>query len=136
MIILIYINDLKFSVKNSKTHHFADDTNFLYINKSLKIVCKKVNQDLKGVTDWLNSNRISLNISKTEFVIFCRPRNQTFILESPYKRTHKKLNKSNSMLSKICHYVYKNTIRSLYFTLFSSYIGYVVRFGVKLEIIT
>ena len=38
-------------------------------------MCKKVNCDLKGITDWLNTNRISLNISKTEFVIFRSPRN-------------------------------------------------------------
>ena len=153
LLFLIYINDLKFSVRNSKTHHFADDTNFLYINKSLKILCKKVNQDLKGVTDWLNSNRISLNISKTEFVIFRRPRSKIpndiniklngkrlypskyikylgVLLDehlswSPHiNELTKKLNKSNSMLSKIRHYVNKNAIRSLYFTLFSSHIGY------------
>ena len=36
----------------------------------------------------------------------------------------KKLNRSNSMLSKIRHYVDKNTIRSLYFSLFHSHINY------------
>ena len=36
----------------------------------------------------------------------------------------KKLNRSNSMLSRIRHFVDKNTMRSLYFTLFSSHINY------------
>ena len=36
----------------------------------------------------------------------------------------KKLNRSNSMLSKVRHYVNCNTIRSLYFALFSSHISY------------
>ena len=33
-------------------------------------MCKKINYDLKGITNWLNANRISLNVSKTEFIIF------------------------------------------------------------------
>ena len=134
-------------------HHFADDTNLLYINKSLKILCKKVNFDLKGITDWLNANRISLNVNKTEFIIFHSPRKQVdyninIKLNSKrlYPSTYikylgvlldehlswkphineltKKLNRSNCMLSKIRHYVDKNTIRSLYFSLFSSHINY------------
>ena len=36
LLFLIYINDLHFAIKYSVTHHFADDTNFLYISKSLK----------------------------------------------------------------------------------------------------
>ena len=70
LLFLIYINDLSVSVKNSIVHHFADDTNLLYINKSLKVLCKKVNHDLKGITDWLNANRISLNVNKTEYLLF------------------------------------------------------------------
>ena len=75
LLFLIYINDLSLSVKNSIVHHFADDTNLLSIDKSLKVLCKKVNYDLKGITNWLNANRISLNVSKTEFIIFRKPRN-------------------------------------------------------------
>ena len=70
LLFLVYINDLSLSVKNSQVYHFADDTNLLYIHKSIRILCKNVNYDLKGITDWLNANRISLNANKTEFVIF------------------------------------------------------------------
>ena len=55
-------------------HHFADDTNLLNVNKSLKALCRNVNYDLKGITNWLYANRLSLNVSKTEFVIFCNPK--------------------------------------------------------------
>ena len=153
LLFLIYINDLNLSVKNSTVHHFADDTNLLYINKSLKLICKKVNYDLKGITDWLNANRISLNVNKTEFVIFRSPRkpidseiNIKLNGKHLYPSTHikylgvlidehlswkphideliKKLNKTNSMLSKIRHYVNKDIIRSIYFSIFSSHISY------------
>ena len=153
LLFLIYINDLNISVKNSMVHHFADDTNLLYINKSLKVLCKKVNYDLKGITNWLNANRISLNVNKTEFVIFRSPRklinyeinirlNGQRLYPSSYikylgvlldehlswkphtNELIKKLNRSNSMLAKIRHYVNKNTIRSLYFSIFYSHINY------------
>ena len=35
---------------------------------------KQVNQDLKNLTNWLNTNRICLNVSKTEAVLFESPR--------------------------------------------------------------
>ena len=153
LLFLIYINDLNLSVKSSIVHHFADDTNLLYINKSIKVLCKKVDYDLKGITNWLNANRISLNVRKTEFIIFRKP-NKSIDFEIKIKingkRLHpstnikylgilldehlswkpyineltKKINRSNSMLSKIRHYVNSNTIRSLYFALFSSHISY------------
>ena len=73
LLFLIYINDLNISVKNSIVHHFADDTNLLSIDKSITVLCKKVNYDLKGITNWLNANRISLNVNKTKFIIFRKP---------------------------------------------------------------
>ena len=41
LLFLIYINDLHQSIKNSKMHHFADDTNLLYTSSSLKDINKK-----------------------------------------------------------------------------------------------
>ena len=43
-------------------HHFADDTNLLNCNKSVKRMNKQVNQDLKNLTNWLNANKICLNV--------------------------------------------------------------------------
>ena len=36
LLFLIYINDLHVVIKHCKIHHFADDTDLLIINKSLK----------------------------------------------------------------------------------------------------
>ena len=70
LLFLIYINDMHLAVKNSILHHFADDTNLLYSNKSIKVLRKKVNIDLECIHDWLCANRLSLNAGKTEFIIF------------------------------------------------------------------
>ena len=50
-------------------HHFADDTNLLLFDNSLKSMKKKINIDLKLLCQWLAANKISLNSSKTEYLI-------------------------------------------------------------------
>ena len=51
-------------------YHFADDANLLYPNISLKRINKYINHDLRLIVHWLFANGISLNISKTEIVLF------------------------------------------------------------------
>ena len=46
LLFLVYINDLHDAVIHSLIHHFADDTNILYCNKSLKKINKHINHDL------------------------------------------------------------------------------------------
>ena len=70
LLFLIYINDLSTTIKHYKVHHFADDTNRLHINDSIKKLNKAVNFDLKSLTNWLNANKIPLNVSKTELILF------------------------------------------------------------------
>ena len=45
---------------------FADDTNLLNYNNSVKIINKQVNQDLKSLTNWLIANKICLNVGETK----------------------------------------------------------------------
>ena len=71
-LLFLYINDLHKSVKHSKTYHFADDTNIMQSNKSLDVLSKNLNKDLKSLSQWLKANKLSLNISKTKLIIFHR----------------------------------------------------------------
>ena len=70
LLFLIYINDLNQALKFCKVHHFAGDTNLFHFSKSVYRLNKYVNLDLKSLTYWLNANQISLNVKKTELVIF------------------------------------------------------------------
>ena len=76
LLFLVFINDLHKAIKNSDVHLFADNTNLLYSNKSLKKINKHINQDLSCLSKWLRSNKISLNTSKTEIIIF-QPKRKT-----------------------------------------------------------
>ncbi len=76
LLFLIYINDMRNSVNYSIIHHFADDTNLLCSDKDPAKLRLKMNVDLKLIFEWLCSNRLSLNVSKTEFIIFKPPKKQ------------------------------------------------------------
>ena len=73
LLFLIYINDLHSAIRYSLVHHFADDTNLLLKNKSLKQLQKHLNIDLKILQHWLKANKISLNAGKTELILFRHP---------------------------------------------------------------
>ena len=49
---------------------FADDTNIYYESDDLLELEKTVNIELKNLSSWLKVNRLALNISKTNFLIF------------------------------------------------------------------
>ena len=70
LLFLSYIKDLNQAIKFCKAHHFADDTNLLCLSNSIKKLNKLVNDDLKHLVNWLNANKISLNVKKTEMIIF------------------------------------------------------------------
>ena len=70
LLFIIYINDLAWSFSNCIIQHFADDTNLLFGNKDLKVIESVMNKELRILVDWLKANKLSLNESKTELLIF------------------------------------------------------------------
>ena len=70
LLFLIYVNDIQESSDKLKFFLFADDTNAVYADKNLKSLESTVNQELCKLFDWLTANKLTLNIKKTNFVIF------------------------------------------------------------------
>ena len=71
LLFLIYVNDIQESSdKLNFFFIFADDTNAVYADKNLKSLESTVNQELCKLFDWLTANKLTLNIKKTNFVIF------------------------------------------------------------------
>ena len=60
-------------IQHSEICHFADDTNLLYSSNSMSKLSKYINHDLKLIAHWFRINRISLNLEKTETIVF-RPK--------------------------------------------------------------
>ena len=153
LLFLIYINNLHLAIKYSQVHHFADDTNLLHFNNSLKNLSKKVNLDLKFLYSWLVANKISLNAGKTEYIIFKHPRkamdynvklkiNGTKLYPSnqikylgvwldrdlnwhyQINAIALKLKKANGALTKLRHYVPPKTLKLVYYAIFDSHLKY------------
>ncbi len=67
---ILYINDLCDESKILRFVLFADDTNFFVSGKNLKILIKTIEQELVLLQKWFNRNKLSLNLSKTKFMLF------------------------------------------------------------------
>ena len=67
---LIYINDLVNSSDLFKFILFADDTTLLAKGKFLADLKNQVNSHLRYISDWFCCNKLSLNLSKTKFLLF------------------------------------------------------------------
>ena len=50
--------------------HFADDTSFLCPGNSASSIIKDLQKDMNCLYDWLCANKLSLNVGKTEFILF------------------------------------------------------------------
>ena len=72
------------AVKSCTIYHFADDSNLLFSSKYPKEITKILNNELKLLFEWLCANRLSLNVAKTEFIVFRppkRPLNKRIVLK-------------------------------------------------------
>ena len=69
LLFLIYINDLPNCLDMAQPRMFADDTSVSYASASLDEIQNVINSELKNLNSWLIANRLSLNITKTEFMI-------------------------------------------------------------------
>jgi len=70
LLFLLYINDLPNVSNILQFYLFADDTNIYYEADSLDNLELIINRELKKLHTWLIVNRLSLNIDKTNFVVF------------------------------------------------------------------
>ena len=70
LLFLIYINDIYKSSALLKFIMFADDTTLLFTSKSISNLNTIINTELNKVCDWLKTNKLSINVSKTNYIVF------------------------------------------------------------------
>ena len=83
ILFIIYIHDLPFCVEHCKTILFADDTTIYKTGKHVNNIYEDMNKELQIFADCFRANKLSLNISKTKCMLFCRsppPENENIIL--------------------------------------------------------
>jgi hypothetical protein len=70
LLFLLYINDITFVSDSLLPIIFADDTNVFLKGKNLNDMIDNMNTELEKIVKWLNANKLSLNISKTQYMVF------------------------------------------------------------------
>ena len=71
LLFILYVKDLAVCLESSVANMHADDTAFYYSNRSLSEVKDVLQSDMTNVTEWLNCNKLSLNVTKTVSMIIC-----------------------------------------------------------------
>ena len=67
---LIYINDFGKATNYFSLRLFADATSFNATGKDLGVLLQRINSELPAIHEWLCSNRLTLNLSETKYLVF------------------------------------------------------------------
>ena len=70
LLFLLYISDIENCSDILSFILFADDTNLFYSSKTLTDLFNVVNSELSKLSEWFCVNKLSLNIKKTNYIIF------------------------------------------------------------------
>jgi hypothetical protein len=70
LLFLLYINDLSTLTKLLTFIMFADDTNIFISGKNLNNIATITNNELNIINTWFSANLLSLNIKKTNYILF------------------------------------------------------------------
>ena len=152
LLFLIYINDIHL-ITNFKVRLFADDACLSLSHTNPSSLELKVNNELEKINNWLQSNKLFLNYSKTNYLIFSKKKKKTkfsiSINNNLLKQQHSAkylgiliddeinwkphINNLRSSLSRSCfalsrlkNYVNKTTLKSVYYSLFYSKLRYCI----------
>ena len=152
LLFLIYINDIDYSIDNPP-RLFADDTALLASASSLNELKNKLNADLNSVSHWMKLNRLTLNSSKTNTVVFPPTVTEKFSpiqimlnsdivtnsecieylgIKLDYKLTFReqistirnKLTRGLAVMSKLNRFLPKSTLKQLYYAIFHPHLLY------------
>ena len=83
LLFTLYINDLPNCLTQTQASMFADETNISTFGSSLLEIENKINNDLHNVNSWLETNKLTLNAKKTEFMLIASKRKLTQLTENP-----------------------------------------------------
>ena len=77
LLFLIFCNYLSLNLEYLSCIQFADDTTLFYADRNLDVLKCCVEHDLKIILDWFRANSLTLNVQKTNYLLF-----------APYKRRY------------------------------------------------
>ena len=145
LLFLLYINDLPNATKLAECLLFADDTSIFLSHSDLSYLISTMNAELENINVWMKINELSVNTSKTNYIIF-RPKQKSITLNTSVLFDSKPLKRVNVVkflgifidenltwkfhIDHVCNKMSKSigiiskTKLSLYYTLIYPYISY------------
>ena len=155
LLFLIYVNDLASISKHAATILFADDTNAIFEGQTYEEIQKLIHEDLHIISNWFKANKLALNETKTNYLIFhsCRKKppddfriilnnvqlerlKQTkflgvLIQENLSWKHHvdyisSKVSRATGLLAKLKHYLPKHVLLTIYNSLCLSHVSYAI----------
>ena len=96
LLFLLYINDLPLASEFDTTL-YADDTALMISDRDLNSLKYKANNELKKVDFWLRMNKLSLNYSKTNYIIYNNQPHKTCKDEFTIVMNKTRLQRENSI---------------------------------------
>jgi hypothetical protein len=82
---LIYINDLPNVTTLLKPILYADDTNLFFETKNLNTQIENINSELDLVNKWCVANKMTINLSKTSYIVMKTHQNKSQLNENEIK---------------------------------------------------
>ena len=148
---ILYVNDMCNVSTTLKSILFADDTNIFHTGDDLKEVCETMSHELDKLNRWFRANKLSLNVSKTNFMIFFNKKcddnysvringmeiNRVYVttflgvyMDSQLNWSDhvsvikRKMAKNVSVMNRVRHLLSSSALYSLYCTLILPYLNY------------
>ena len=155
LLFLLYINDIDKVCPNLCPILFADDTNLFISGENITNLYNSMNNALSKISLWLKTNKLSINIEKTHYMLFTnkKPKNipnlslnmngtplqkvestkflGVIIDEKLNFKKHidyirKKMSKNIGIISKAKQYFDVHTLTTLYYTFVYPYLNYCI----------
>ena len=127
LLFLLDVNDIQYCSSKLQFVLFADDANVLYAHKDLKTLELTVNAELQNLYNWLTSNKLFLNIKKSNYVIF-RPYQKRLNYDPQVYVFHSVANKISKIIGLIArlrlYIVPTCTLLNIYQSLITPYLTY------------
>jgi hypothetical protein len=151
LLFLLYVNDIAMVSDYFLTTIFADDTSLFSSGNDITTLTQQANTDLTKINEWLQCNKLSLNVSKSNYMLFSkrdlttdisisindqqiqRVQNTKFLgivldekltWKEHISNVRKKVSKGIGILYKCRKYLSKQTLLNLYYSFIYPYLCY------------
>ena len=153
LLFILYVNDITYTSNVLKFTLFADDTTILYSHTNIDTQFHFVNKELNEVSNWFKANKLSVNATKTNYMIFGTPKMTSIktsgiVLDSTLLervkftkflgvlidecltwKNHidcisKTISRNIGIMNKLKHYIPYRILHTLYCTLILPYLSY------------